>query len=95
MYILIQWTLDLVDFKGPKKFVFYSRSLLLTISYNKKIKGKYFQGTFLFVYYRRSSLIAVVAKCGVHSIMSPFCLHVFGFQPRASILRPPALGIWP
>ena len=63
---LVQWTPDLVDFKGPEKFVSYCRSLLLTISYNKKIKRKYFQGTFLFVYYWRSSLIAVVAKCRVH-----------------------------
>ena len=63
---VVQWTPDLVDFKGPEKFVSYCRSLLLTISYNKKIKRKYFQGTFLFVYYWRSSLIAVVAKCRVH-----------------------------
>ena len=45
--LLIQWTPDLVDFKGPEKFVSYCRCLLLTISYNKKIKRKYFQGTFL------------------------------------------------
>jgi hypothetical protein len=48
---VIQWNPDLVDFKGPEKFISYCRCLLLIISYNKKIKIKYFIGTFLFFYH--------------------------------------------